>query len=163
VPVSVNHHVALRVADIERSGRFYIEAFGARWRTAVMLRDGPMADIVFGGIPGTRFKIAVLGFDDGCIELFEFLHPRAPTGPIPTDKAGLLHFTVQVDDVRAALERVERAGGARYWPDLLDYQMGFDVMYVTDPDGNIIELIDCSIDKLVQGFLDLDPANAPPE
>jgi predicted enzyme related to lactoylglutathione lyase len=67
-----------------------------------------------------------------------------------------------VDDVPAALERVERAGGKRYWPEIRDMDPGFQVIYVTDPDGHVLELIDISIEDLVRGLVELDPANAPP-
>lgn len=160
--VSVNHHVGLRVADIERSARFYIEALGGHWETAPMLYEGPDADEIMGGTPGTRFKVCHIGFDDGVIELFEFLAPVADTGPIPDHIGKVIHFAFQVDDVEQALQSIEAAGGKRYWPDVKEMEFGCKVVYATDPDGNVLEIIDLPIDELIKRLVEMDPANRPP-
>ena len=159
--VSANHHPGIRVSDIERSAQFYIDALGGHWQTSPMTYEGPDADLIMGGTPNTRFKVCHIGFDEGTIELFEFV-PSRPVDPIVPAHGGIIHYAFQVDDVPAALERVERAGGKRYWPEVRDMDPGFQVVYVTDPDGHVLELIDISIEDLVRGLVELDPANAPP-
>jgi len=159
--VSANHHPGIRVSDIERSAQFYIDALGGHWQTSPMTYEGPDADLIMGGTPNTRFKVCHIGFDEGTIELFEFV-PSRPVDPIVPAQGGIIHYAFQVDDVPAALERVERAGGKRYWPEVRDMDPGFQVVYVTDPDGHVLELIDISIEDLVRGLVELDPANAPP-
>jgi catechol 2,3-dioxygenase-like lactoylglutathione lyase family enzyme len=159
--VSANHHPGIRVSDIERSAQFYIDGLGGHWQTSPMTYEGPDAELIMGGTPNTRFKVCHIGFDEGTIELFQFLPSGPVDNPIPAE-GGIIHYAFHVDDVPAALERVERAGGMRYWPEVRDMDPGFQVIYVTDPDGHVLELIDISIEDLVRGLVELDPANAPP-
>lgn len=160
--VSANHHPGFRVASIERAARFYIDALGGHWQTSPMLYEGPDAEEIMGGVPGTRFKVCHIGFDEGVIELFEFLAPVAETGPIRDHENKIMHFAFQVDDVDEALERIERAGGKRYWPQVKDMGLGFKVVYVTDPDGNVLEIVDIGPQELVRRLIAADPNNAPP-
>ncbi len=160
--VSANHHPGFRVSDIEKAAQFYIDGLGGHWETAPMLFEGPEAEMIMGGTPNARFKVCHIGFDQGTIELFEFLEPKVPTRSIPPAEGGVIHFAFQVDDVPEALRRVEAAGGERYWPEVRDMDLGFQVIYVTDPDGNVLELIDVDINDLVKRLVDADPNNAPP-
>jgi glyoxylase I family protein len=160
--VSANHHPGLRVANIERSAQFYIDALGGHWQTSPFSLDGDEAVMVMGGTPNAHFKVCHIGFDEGTIELFEFLEPVNPTGPLAPAEGGIIHFAFYVDDVPEALARVERAGGKRYWPEVRDMPGGFQVIYVTDPDGNVLELIDIAIGPLLKRIIELDPATAPP-
>lgn len=160
--VSAHHHPGFRVADIERAARFYIEGLGGHWQTSPMLYEGPDAEEIMGGTPGTRFKVCHIGFGEGVIELFEFEQPSAPTGATPDHMGKIIHFAFQVDDVEEALARVEKAGGKRYWPQVREMELGFKVVYVTDPDGNVLELIDISPEDLVRKLVEADPNNAPP-
>ncbi len=155
------HHIALRVADIEAAGRFYVDAFDAHWKTKPALYEDEFAGVVMGGVPNCRFKVAIMGLDTGVIELFEFLEPVVETSTAPAPERGLLHFCIQVEDVAAALERVEAAGGKRHWPGVETVYPGIDVIYVTDPDGNVVELISGTIDQVVAGMIESEPALAP--
>jgi catechol 2,3-dioxygenase-like lactoylglutathione lyase family enzyme len=111
--------------------------------------------------PGCSFKVAHIGFDEGIIELFEFLEPIHDTAQIPQPQGGIIHYAFYVDDVPQALERVERHGGKRYWPEIRDMPGGFQVVYATDPDGNVLELIDIRIEDLIDTLNQQDPDNAP--
>jgi catechol 2,3-dioxygenase-like lactoylglutathione lyase family enzyme len=160
--VSANHHPGIRVADIDRSAQFYIEALGGRYATRPGLHAGRAASMTMGGTPDARFKVCHIAFDEGIIELFEFLEPVHPVVPIGPAEGGIIHFAFYVDDVAEALERVERAGGKRYWPEIRDVKaLGFTVIYVTDPDGHVVELIDVRIEDLVQRLVEADPELAP--
>lgn len=159
--VSANHHPAFRVADIERAGRFYIDALGGHWARMPALMEGDEAVLVMGGTPNCRFKVAHIGFDEGIIELFQFLEPSHDTGMIPPAEGGIIHYAFYVDDVPEALARVEREGGRRYWPEIRDMPGGFQVIYVTDPDGNVLELLDIRIEPLVDVLNEQDPENRP--
>jgi glyoxylase I family protein len=155
------HHVALRVSDSERATRFYVEAFNGVVRTSPGLREGPFAETVMGGTPGARFRVNHVDLPAGTVELFEFLAPVHPTGGFRPAEAAQLHFALQVDDIAAALERVEAAGGKRYWPKVVSIGGGGHAVYVTDPDGNVIELIDLSPDDLIAVLIERDPEMAP--
>jgi glyoxylase I family protein len=156
------HHVAVRVSDIDRATRFYVEAFDGLVRTRPGLREGPFAEMVMGGTPGARFNVNHIDVPGaGTVELFEFLEPVEETGGVPPATAAQLHFALQVEDIAAALERVEAADGRRYWPEIVEIGGGHHAIYVTDPDGNVIELIDVSPDDLVAQLIAADPAVAP--
>lgn len=159
--VSVHHHAGFRVADIERAARFYIDALGGHWATGPMLYEGPDAEEIMGGTPGTRFKVCHIGFDEGVIELFEFLEPVAATGLLPDHGGKIIHFAFEVDDVDEALRRVERAGGKRYWPQVREMELGFKVVYATDLDGNVLEIIDIPMPDLIKRLVEADPAADP--
>jgi catechol 2,3-dioxygenase-like lactoylglutathione lyase family enzyme len=161
--VSANHHSGFRVSNIDRSAQFYIDALGGHWETSPMTFEGPDAERIMGGTPGARFKVCHIGFDEGTIELFEFLEPVHPVAPVPPAQGAIIHFAFQVDDVPGVLKRVEEAGGTRYWPEVVhDTDLGFQVIYVTDPDGHVLELIDIGIGNLVRRLVDADSNNAPP-
>jgi catechol 2,3-dioxygenase-like lactoylglutathione lyase family enzyme len=159
--VSAYHHTALRVSDIDRSSRFYVEALGGRLQTSKMIYDGPDAEVIMGGTPNARFKVCLIGFDEGTVELFEFLEPVHPVAPPPPAEGAIIHTCFTVDNVPTALERVEAAGGKRYWPEVRDMPGDFQVVYVTDPDGHVLELIDIDARELVKRLIEADPNNAP--
>ena len=48
---------------------------------------------------------------------------------------------VHVEDTDATLARVEAAGGKRIWPEVDRFGRA-RVIYVQDPDGNVVELLD---------------------
>jgi catechol 2,3-dioxygenase-like lactoylglutathione lyase family enzyme len=155
------HHVAVRVSDIERATRFYVEALDGVVRTSPGVREGPFAETVMGGTPGARFRVNHIDLPAGTVELFEFLEPVSATGGFRPAEAAQLHFALEVDDVAAALQKVEAAGGKRYWPEVVAIGGGGHAVYVTDPDGNVIELIDLSPDDLVAMLIENEPEMAP--
>lgn len=153
---SLCHHVAIKVADLESAIRFYDEVLGARIFTAPREIGPPHAAEVMGGPADVRFRACRLGFDAGCLELFQFLGSpgQIPEWAAGTHTARVPHFGVQVADVMATLERVERAGGRRLWPHPEEWGPA-RTMYVADPDGNVFELCDASLEALVGILLDL--------
>ncbi len=158
---SANHHPGIRVSDIERSAQFYIDALGGHWQTKPFVIGGEEGEFVMGGLKGASFKVCHIGFDEGTIELFEFLEPVHSVPELRPAEHGIIHYAFQVDNVPEALERVEANGGKRYWPEIRDMPLDFQVIYVNDPDGHVLELIDVSIDDLVKRLADSDPAIAP--
>jgi catechol 2,3-dioxygenase-like lactoylglutathione lyase family enzyme len=126
------HHVGLQVADIDLAGAFYEHALGATWLVLPMPFEGDGARLSMGV---DRLRLAMLSLGNAAVELFEL--PEAPT----PSEARLPHLAVQVEDTDAALERVEHHGGARLWP-TVDRLGKARVIYVRDPDGNVVELLD---------------------
>ena len=119
-------HVAFRVSDVERSVRWYNDAFGAR-RVFHAPRDGERQELMFLEFAKGQF-----------IELF--------TGGIepikaPANGIGYQHFCLSVDDLTQMLEhlasmnvhpqRPPRPGRSHY-----------TIAFVSDPDGNVIELME---------------------
>lgn len=159
-PVSAYHHIALRVSDIDRAIRFYLDAFDGHLLTSQMEYEGPDAAAIM-GTPNAHFKVCLIGFDEGIIELFQFLEPAHPVAPGGQAQDAIIHFAVTVDDVHEALERVEAAGGKRFWPEIQDMPGDFQVIYVTDPDGHVFELIDVDGPELIKRLIAADPSNRP--
>lgn len=113
-------HIHLLVADLERSIRFYGEAFGMEEK----FRDGD--DLVFLNTPGTYDSLAL-----------HLVHGDERIGT----SGGYEHFGITVverqklDDAIAA---VEAAGGALV--ERGEHAPGIAYAYVSDPDGYVIEI-----------------------
>jgi catechol 2,3-dioxygenase-like lactoylglutathione lyase family enzyme len=153
---SLFHHVAIAVADLEDAIRFYGDALDATILTAPREVGPPRAAQVMGGPADGRFRACRLGFDAGCLELFQFLGSteQMPDWAAREHTARVPHFGVEVADVAATLERVERAGGRRLWPHP-EHWGSARTLYVADPDGNVFELCDTSLEALVEILLGL--------
>jgi glyoxylase I family protein len=158
--INASQHIALRVSDVDRSAKFYIEAFGGHYLTLPFLVDDPGMAGLFGGHEGLKVKVCILGFDQGVIELFEFLEPSRPTGPEDPTRAMLMHWCVQVDDVEEALARVEALGAKPVQP-LGDWG-GSKFVYCYDLDGNVFEMLDSSMEETARRTIELFPEAAPP-
>ena len=64
----MDHHVGLRVENIERSIRFWVDGLGGTLANEPVERGGGYFDQLFG--PGARIKICYITFDAGAVELF---------------------------------------------------------------------------------------------
>jgi catechol 2,3-dioxygenase-like lactoylglutathione lyase family enzyme len=113
------NHVHIRVSDLERSLRFYQQAFGME----EMFREGEC--MVFLRTPGAR-DVITLNSGDGAVD--------AGHGPVSH-----IGFDLAEDqDLSDAISQVEAAGGK-----LLrrgEHAPGVPYAYVADPDGFEIEL-----------------------
>jgi catechol 2,3-dioxygenase-like lactoylglutathione lyase family enzyme len=139
------HHVGITVRELERSLAFYRDLLGA---VVIGLSDDvDVAAVV--GLPGARARIADLDIGGGQIlELLEY-RPTAPADNARDanrpDTIGTCHVSLRVADLDQALARVARAGFAPIgeavrldeggiWQDCV-------VVYLHDPDGVIVELL----------------------
>jgi catechol 2,3-dioxygenase-like lactoylglutathione lyase family enzyme len=115
------HHVSVTVTDLDRAKRFYGGVLGLR----------EIERPAF-GFPGAWYELG-----DGHLHLI--VHPPTRTLRGTTDidiRDG--HFAVRVDDYQATVEHL-RAHGVEVleWPRNVTPWLQ---IYVTDPDGNVIEL-----------------------
>ena len=113
-------HVHLLVADLDRSIRFYGDAFGMQEK----LRDGD--DLVFLNTPGTHDSLAL-----------HLVHGDERVGA----SGGYEHFGITVVDrtsLDEAIAAVEAAGGTLV--DRGQHPSGAPYAYVRDPDGYVIEI-----------------------
>jgi catechol 2,3-dioxygenase-like lactoylglutathione lyase family enzyme len=107
-------HILLKVSDIARSERFYVDLLGFRTRPAKPLADGrPFVPFVQG------LALTVGGAAE----------------PLQID-----HIAFKVHDVKSIAARLRQAG-AKFYQDLHQGIYGLTV-YVADPDGNKIELFE---------------------
>jgi catechol 2,3-dioxygenase-like lactoylglutathione lyase family enzyme len=114
-------HIHLMVRDLERSLRFYNEAFGMREQ----FRDGPA--MVFLNTPGSRDSIT--------------LNEESTMSDLAGKSGGVAHFGFRLadkSDLDAAIKEIEIAGGK-----LLsrgEHAPGVGYAYMADPDGYVIEI-----------------------
>ena len=99
------------------------------------------------GIPGAHIRGAHLrlpGYGDAgpTLEIFQY-EPVADAGAKPVNRPGFAHIAFQVDDVPGMVERVLAEGGEPVGETVALEVAGAGTVtmaYVTDPEGNIIEL-----------------------
>jgi catechol 2,3-dioxygenase-like lactoylglutathione lyase family enzyme len=139
-------HVNLVAQDWRRLAAFYEQVFGCtpvlpeRDLSGQWLDDGT-------GISGAHIRgihLRLPGYDQGgpTIEIFEY-HPRGKRPATAPNRPGWGHIAFSVDDVPAAREAVVAAGGATVGDTSSVEIAGAGLItfaYVTDPEGNIIEL-----------------------
>jgi catechol 2,3-dioxygenase-like lactoylglutathione lyase family enzyme len=159
VGIHASQHVAIRVSDIDRAARFYVDLFDGRYLTRPFTLSGPELEPLFGGHEGLEVRVCLLAFEHGNLELFEFLHPRVPLEELDQTRANLVHWCIQVDDVRGTLARVEAAGGRAVHP-VLDWG-GAEIVYCTDLDGNVFELASASLEDAARRSIEMFPEAAP--
>jgi catechol 2,3-dioxygenase-like lactoylglutathione lyase family enzyme len=105
-------HMLLKVSDLERSQRFYVDLLGFKVRPAKPLADGR--------------------------PFVPFTQGLALTAGGPRDAPQIDHIAFKAKDVRAVSARLKQAS-VRFDRDLHDGIYGLTI-YVFDPDGNMIEL-----------------------
>ncbi len=139
------HHLGLEVADLERSLAFYRELLGLTV-TDEGEGGGPDTDELVGA-EGMRFRYAEL--DLGADQLLELIQPLEPAAlphahPAARPPSGA-HVGLLVDDIDDAFRRLQRAGHpTRSDPVELqdgDAWRGVRALYVADPDGFTVELL----------------------
>jgi len=93
-------------------------------------------------VSGIHLRLPGYGDDGPTLEIFQYnrAQKRAETA---INRPGLAHLAFEVDDVEAARDAVIAAGGARVG-DLVTVEIPgagrITFVYLTDPEGNIIEL-----------------------
>lgn len=93
------HHIGIAVANLEESL--------ARWGALFGAVPGPVEKI-----PERGVRLAHLGFPDGSqLELLSPLDNASPVAKFMEKRGeGIHHFTLEVDDIEAALAELARAG-----------------------------------------------------
>ena len=139
-------HVNLVARDWRVLAHFYEQVLGCRPVPPERDLYGPWLEQGT-GVPGARLQgqhLRLPGCGDGgpTLEIFQY-EPVEPHPPVAVNRAGLGHLAFAVDDVEAACEAVLDAGGS-----VVGRVVSLDVpgagrvtfAYVTDPEGNVIEL-----------------------
>jgi catechol 2,3-dioxygenase-like lactoylglutathione lyase family enzyme len=149
------HHQGILVSDLDRAVAFYAEALGGRPLTRPFVLEGAAAAAVMNGDERTAYAMCLVALGSGAIELFAF-RGEAPEWAARDRRARLPHLGVRVEDVDAALAAVERAGGTRQWPVIGRWGRA-RVIYVADPDGNVLELLDAPVEDIAEAAVRMFP------
>jgi lactoylglutathione lyase len=127
------HHAGISVPDLDRALAWYCEALG--------LRPGYRFEVPPAGLRGAF----ALGEGSTGVELLEMAGagPGEPKTDPPSANAiyGFNHVAFHVTDLEAAYERAVASGAVEVWGPRESPEPGMRMAYVTDPDGNLIELI----------------------
>ena len=139
-------HTNLIARDWRKLAEFYVQVFGCA-------RVGPERDLkgkeIEAGtslsgaeIRGAHLRLPGHGADGPTLEVFEYGREerRAKTA---VNRPGFQHIAFSVEDVHRAREQVLAAGGGALG-EVVTVRLGDDSRltwtYVTDPEGNVIEL-----------------------
>ena len=125
------HHVAISSADAEKSIRFY-EQLGFR----VVFRGAALQ----GGLTIIHMKLG-----DALLEIFNCADPApAPETAASLDsdlrRIGVKHFGLKVADIEKALVEIKERGLA-HDPKINEGRTGLKYIFINDPDGNWVEIV----------------------
>ena len=142
-------HTGITVTNLERSVAFWQDVLGFELSHRAH-HTGELASEVT-GVPGAEISIAVLKGYGHKIELLEYLAPadRKDVDLRPCD-VGSVHVALMVDNLDAVLSTIAASGWrAAGEPQTLNTgpNTGKRVVYVRDPDGTTIELMQQPPDK----------------
>ena len=141
VPLQRLTHVGICVSDLERSLRFYRDLLGFRFEHELEVEGEPSDTLL--RLRGVKLHAVYLYRDGVRIELLRFASPAAPP---PRARAmhehGLTHISFRVADLDATLAAL-RAAGERILDETVIRLPEFEAAacFVTDPDGQLIELV----------------------
>jgi catechol 2,3-dioxygenase-like lactoylglutathione lyase family enzyme len=143
-PAASFSHIGVCVSDLERSQRFYVEAFGFTVGP-VYEQEDTINDLL--GIPTKVLMTSMMLQKAGqVVELIHFREPKpfAVGGPRSMNQLGLTHLSFTTQDVDALAARVEQLGGKylRETRTVIEIPGATPVtlLFCTDPDGTRIEL-----------------------
>lgn len=138
-------HTGITVSHVERSLAFWRDVLGFEYSHSAHQTGERVEQIT--GVKGSELKLAVLRTPGGHkIELLEYLAPddRKQRNDLRPCDLGHAHVALIVDDLEAILARISASG----WKEAGKPQTlttgpnaGKRVIYVRDPDGTTIELM----------------------
>ena len=137
-------HTGITVSNLERSLEFWRDVLGFEFSHSAHQKGDLAQEIT--GVDGAEIKLAVLKTPGGHnIELLQYLapadHKRATLRPCDV---GSVHVALLVNDLDAVLAQIAASGWeAAGKPQTLSKgpNAGKRVVYVRDPDGTTIELM----------------------
>ncbi len=139
-------HTNIVARDWRKLAEFYEQIFGCEPVPPERAAVGEWVERCT-GVPGAEVRGAHLrlpgyGDDGPTLEIFQY-NKTKPRPETAINRPGLAHLAFEVDDVEAAEDTVLAAGGGCVG-DLVTTEIAgagtITFVYVTDPEGNIIEL-----------------------
>jgi len=138
------HHPGIGVRDMEASLRFYRDLLGLEVDRDLEL-EGPVLDDIT-GLKKAKVRIVALKCGEGELELFQYDKPSPSSFPKDYRQCdgGIIHVALLVDNLIELYEKLKKNGvKANSEP----YNLGGELcVYVRDPDGITIELLQKGVD-----------------
>jgi len=132
------HHVGLTVSDLERSVGFYTTYFGLREIARNELRGRMISAQT--DLEGVVIDVVLLAGPNALLELLCYRSPQGtPTAPRACDP-GTVHVCLVVDDLDATYAAM-CDGGVAVHARPASLGAGTKMVYVRDPDGIFVEVI----------------------
>jgi catechol 2,3-dioxygenase-like lactoylglutathione lyase family enzyme len=147
MPIAAKYvHTNLIARDWQALAHFYQEVLGCVPVPPERDFAGEKLEAAIGirgaHLQGVHLRLPGLGAQGPTLELFQY-DPLADRGPTAINRPGFAHIAFSVDDVAAARQAIIASGGATVGEIVtLTVATGARVTfcYVTDPEGNILEL-----------------------
>lgn len=140
-------HSGICVSDIARSTAFYRDVFGFKEHHQLHFEGEPVSTLL--KIKDVEMDVVYLERDGTVIELLYFPDqvPTQDAVPREMNRLGLTHFSFNVDAIDQVCRDIEAAGGQV----MQETQVGDPsktscVIFATDPDGCLIELVQSPAD-----------------
>ncbi len=155
-------HTNIITDDWKRLAQFYIQAFSCKMTLPQRDLSGEWLSRATGvhkaHIKGAHLRLPGWGNQGPTLEIFQYTQNEHQPQPL-SNRKGLGHLAFEVEDVEATLEKALAFGGERYGEvavHTIESLGTLTVVYLRDPDGNIIELqnwgkpIDVPLEKAVK-------------
>ena len=140
-------HFSFTVSNIDAAVSWYTGLLGLEVVHRQRQDNAYTRELV--GFPSAVLEIAILRPPLGdqpvtaTLELVEYVEPSAPAAPRMPNQVGFAHLSMLTDDIFGAHERLASAGVSFRSPPVLissGKNLGGFICYLTDPDGNGLEL-----------------------
>ena len=138
-------HMAINVADMERTTRFYTEAFG--FTASPPITPDAQAARIFDLPSPLEIKARILSLGSARLLIRQFDKPKynGPARDLPVIYPGWGDIALRVSNMEDVLTKVRRLGGTvlenTRTVEGTPEKPGPEVVFVTDPDGARIELV----------------------
>ena len=136
------HHVGVTVSDLDRAVDFYTETFDLAVAAEFAVGGEAFADAVAVGDASADFAHLVAEGDDDetIVELVAYEPEGEPTEDPELNRPGAIHLGLSVDDVEAFYGELD--GDVETLSEPRTTESGTTILFVVDPDGNLIEVLD---------------------
>ncbi|MBI3744126.1 MAG: VOC family protein [Chloroflexi bacterium] len=130
------NHIGHCVTNVERSRKFYEQALGFKYDRELTVEGEGTSKLLRVKLP-LKLHAVYLVREGFTLELLYYSQPgTAPQRERAMNEPGLTHISLNVRDMPATLKKIKDLGGQ-----VLDDTNLVAAVFVKDPDGQLIELI----------------------
>jgi lactoylglutathione lyase/glyoxylase I family protein len=145
------HHVGLTVGNLDRSVEFYCANFGLR-EIARNHLDGPLISAQT-ELPGSEIDVSLLAGNNTIVELLCYRNPAGHPYTLRPCDPGAGHVCIVVDDLEATYASMQERGIVFHAGPTRLMSDETKMLYVHDPDGVMVELLEPSDELSVRTLL----------